>query len=270
MLCPTRCRLTAVLFGAMFLLAQGCGQGIFDHAVLSEDAGEPEDADLAPPMGLDAGIPSDPDAALDAAPEAGQDTVPDTVPDAGRDVGREVSEVAGPDGRTNLSPDGGVTQKIVDDSGDELILDEAKLTIGPGTFQNATLVTLRKIASIDHSGAWGPVFEISVSGVGLFRQVAKLTLQVPFIGANQQYLALGMLDPSVSVAVQQWVPASDSRLSLDQTSVTGSVTGFGTTSVLQYSAVVNCTTPGVVLCQAGEACNAGACQQCPTGSTCPP
>jgi hypothetical protein len=253
MLSPTRRNPTAALFGALLLLAQGCGQGIFDHTIVSADAGDLLNSDGESPAVSETGIP------------ANSDTGPELGPNATSDAGLD----AIPDARTDSGPDGSAIQKIVDDTGAELILDEARLTIGPGTFQTPTLVTLRKLASIDHSGARGPVFEIAVPGIGLFRQVAKLTLQVQSIGANQQYLALGWLDPSQSVAVQQWVPASDSRLSADQTSVTGSVTGFGSASVLQYSAVVSCTTPGVVQCQSGEACNAGACQQCPTGGVCP-
>jgi hypothetical protein len=251
MLPPTRSRLPLALLGVATLVL-GCGQGLFDRGRLPRDAGQTVDLESEPPMGSEAGIPVGPDAGTDT----GSDTAADAEPDSGPDICADASPT-----------DAGINpiSRVVDENGAELFLDEARLTIGPGTFREPTLVTLCKILVIDHTGAYGPVFEISVPAPGLFRQVAKLTLQVPFIGANQAVLALGTLDPGLSLAAQQWVPVSDSTLSPDQTSVTGSVTGFGNANVLQYGAVVRCPP---TVCPSGQACNAGACQQCPTGSVC--
>jgi hypothetical protein len=264
--CPTRCSLTTALFGVLALFAQGCGQGIYSHMAVADDAGQPPDSDWDPLTGTEAGISTDPDADPDVGPDAG--------PDAGADAGPYVGVDADPNGGIDLGDGGVFTQKVVGNAGADLILDGATLHIGPGTIPqgSSVLVTLRELPSIDHKGAYGPVFEISVPSAGLFRQAPTLTLPLPLspsIGTNQQYLALGMLDPSQSAAIQQWVPVSDSRQSADQTSVTGSVTAFGNASVLDYSLVVNCTTPGIQ-CRAHEACNGGACQQCPTGSQCTP
>ena len=211
---------------------------------------------------------------LDSVPAAGPDTVPtagpDTGPAAGPDTGPDpgsdaVSDVAADDG-----PDAGITQssKTVGPNGGDLILDGATLTIGRGTFQNPTQVILREYPKIDYAGAYGPVFEISVPAAGLFRQVATLTLPAPSpsIGANQANLVLGALDPSRLPADQQWVAVSDSSLSLEQTSVTGSVSDFGNASVFEYAVVLGCTL--TAQCRTGEACNASACQQCPTSSQC--
>jgi hypothetical protein len=182
-----------------------------------------------------------------------------TVPDAATVPGTEAGG-----GETN----GDEISKTIDRDGGELDLAGASLVIGPGAFPTPTRVTMRRIANIDHTGAYGPVFEISVAAVGLFRQDAHLTLDLPFIGANQPNFALGALDPSQPLADQQWVPVWDSALNQDLTSVTGSTTGFGTAKVLLFGAVVSC--PPASRCRSGEACNASACQQCPTSSLCTP
>jgi hypothetical protein len=224
------------------------------------DASPVVDAEPEPPTGSEAGLPAGPEAGPDGFGFA--DAVADGTPGPDADGGPEVRADA-------VVTDAGVNpvSRVVDDNGADIYLDEAKLSIGPGTFREPTLVILRKFLSVDHVGAYGAVFEISVPSPGLFRQDAKLTLQVPPIGANQPNLVLGTLDPGLSLAAQQWVPVSLSALSPDQTSVTGSVTGFGNASILQYGAVVRCPS---TVCPSGQACNAGACQQCPTGSSCAP
>ena len=264
MLPPTRFRLTDALLGVTATLMLACGQGLFDRASVSGDAGEAMDFEPGPPAGAEAGPPTAPDAAPDAGSPSGPDAGPPSGPDAYAD--------AGPDAPAEADPDAGISQisQIVDENGAVLTLDEATLTIGAGTFQRSTQVTLRKRITIDYAGAYGPVFEISVTSAGLFRKDAKLTLKTPdpSIGANQANLVLGTLDPSLSPAKQQWVWVSDSILSPDQTSVTGSVTGFGNASVLDYAVVLRCTDQSE--CRSGEACNAGVCQQCPTVSGCAP
>jgi hypothetical protein len=147
-------------------------------------------------------------------------------------------------------------------------LDQATLVIGPGTFRDPTPVCLRELPTIAHTGAYGPVFVVSVPSSGLFHQDAKLTLQVPSIGANQANLVLGALDPSRSAPDQQWYPAQYSTLSPDQTSITGSVTGLNTASVYRYAVVLQCSL--TAQCRSGEACNSQVCQQCPTSSVCAP
>ena len=216
------------------------------------------DVDPGPPPGSEAGPPTDPDAGPDASRDASTD--------AGTDAGSD----AGADAHADVVPDAGFPsiKQTVDQKAAELTLDGATLTIGAGTFRGSTLVTLLELPGIDHAGAYGPVFEISVPSAGLFQQVAKLTLPVPSIGANQANLVLGAFDPSLPLAAQLWNPVSDSTLSSDQTSVTGSVTGFGNASALQYAVVLRCTLTSQ--CRSGEACNSGACQQCPTSSVCAP
>jgi hypothetical protein len=294
-----RPRPAITLFCSVGMLALGCGQGLFGGVVV--DASVPADAgsdllsdavsDLLSDAGSDllsdagSDLPSDAgsellsDAGSDLRSDAGSDSGlnADTgVPaDAGSDAAVGADQNPGSDAASDPVPDTGgseagndETSKTVDKNGDDLYLAEAHLIIGPGTFASPTRVTIRRIPSISYAGAWGPVFEISVPSRGLFRQVAKLVLQVQDIGANQPNLALGTLDPSLALADLQWIPVADSSLNAEQTQVSGSVTGFGNASVLQYAAVVQCTqTP---TCPSGQACNAGACQQCPTSSPCAP
>jgi hypothetical protein len=159
-----------------------------------------------------------------------------------------------------------------DSNGGRLTLGSAMLTIAPGTFKDGTSVQIciRQIESIAHTGAYGPVFEISVPVPHLFRQTPLLTLQVPDLSPNQSflpYIALGTLDPSKSLADQQWVPASESSLSSDQKSVSGSVTDFENLTVVQFGVIVGC--PSAMMCPPHQACNSSACQQCPTLTNCP-
>ncbi len=253
MLTLIRSRLTDVLFGVAATFVLGCGQGLFDRASVLGDAGEEADFEAGSSAGLDAGPPAGSDAGPPAGPEAG--------PDARKD--------AGPDAAADVDPDAGPISQLVDLNGAVLTLGEATLTIGSGTFRDPTQVTLRKLLSIEYAGAYGPVFEISVPSAGLFRAVAKLTLKtpVPPIGA-QANLVLGTLDPSLSLADKQWIWVTDSSLSPDQTSVTGSVTGFGNASVLDFAVILRCAQTAD--CRSHEACNAGVCQQCPTSSVCAP
>jgi hypothetical protein len=159
-----------------------------------------------------------------------------------------------------------VTQ-TVDNNGAELYLDGAHLSMPPGVFRFPTQVTIEIIPSIEHAGAYGPVFQISLPAPSLIRQVPTLTLSVPSIGANQPSVVLGVLDPSLPRDAQQWTPAQNSVLSADQQSVSGLVTAFGNASLVYYAVVVGC--PPVTTCPSGQSCNSGTCQQCPTSSPCP-
>jgi hypothetical protein len=159
-----------------------------------------------------------------------------------------------------------VTETITSDGG-KIIVGQAVLVMGTGTFNAPTQVTLRRLPGIAHAGAYGPVFEISVPGPDLVRQDATLELMVPFVGDNQSSLVLGALDPGLSLEVQQWTPISDSGIDPTLTRVTGKVQGLTTKTTIDIGAVVKC--PAAVPCPAGQACNSGACQQCPTGSPCP-
>ncbi|HEY5282193.1 MAG TPA: hypothetical protein VIM14_05335 [Polyangia bacterium] len=259
---PSRSRLTDALFGVAAMFVMGCGQGIFDHPRVSDDAGETSDAEQAPLTGPEAGPPDDPDLGATAGPEAGRPEGSDAY--AYTDAGPDVPAAADAD------PDAGNSQSWdVGPNGAVLTFGDATLTIGAGTFQSPVQVTLRKRLAIGYAGAYGTVFEIEVPSAGLFRKDAKLTLKTPQPTiASQANLVLGTLDPNLSLANQQWVWVSDSILSADQTSVTGSVTGFGNASVLDYAVVLRCADQSV--CRSGEGCNAGVCQQCPTVSGCAP
>lgn len=157
--------------------------------------------------------------------------------------------------------------KSVDVDGATLVLAQAQLVIGPGTFDSATLVTLRRIPALAHAGAYGPVFEVAVPSANLFRQDPELELKVPDIGPNQIDLAIGVLDPSLSLAEQQWVPISSSQIDPTLTILAAPVQGFANLDRLDFGAVVRC--PPTVPCPSGQTCNSGACQACPTGATCP-
>jgi hypothetical protein len=245
------------------MLMQGCGQGLFDHARVLEDAAATYDGEveavILPPT-YDTAAP------VDDGPKPPVD-----------DVAKPNDDLPKPpdDGSNPSVCDGGNPADNVqtfDSNGGRLTLGSAMLTIAPGTFKDGTSVQIciRQIESIAHTGAYGPVFEISVPVPHLFRQTPLLTLQVPDLSPNQSflpYIALGTLDPSKSLADQQWVPASESSLSSDQKSVSGSVTDFENLTVVQFGVIVGC--PSAMMCPPHQACNSSACQQCPTLTNCP-
>jgi hypothetical protein len=157
--------------------------------------------------------------------------------------------------------------KIIPIDGGNVVLGQARFTIGTNTLDVPTEVILSRIPTIAHTGAYGPVFQIDVPSGSVFHQDATFELTVDSIGANQPTLTLGSLDGSQSLAIQQWVPISGSVLNSNQTQLTGSIHRLASMTALQLGAIVKC--PPTTTCPAGQACNSGACQQCPTGSTCP-
>jgi hypothetical protein len=253
-----RSRLPATLFGVAGLLVQGCGQGLWDRASSFADAATSDDADVdvvvAPP-GDDAAP------LFDGGPKPPIEDV--AKPNADLPKAEDGSKPQVYDGD---SPGDETVSKTFDANGGTLTLPPATLTIGPNSFKDRTsvLVTMRRIESITHTGAYGPVIEITVPAAHLFRQTPRLTIQVPDLGPNQSFLpsaALGTLDPSRAPA-EQWIVAYDSTLASDQKSVSGSVTDFENLTVVQFAVVLRCPTD--LGCPVHQACNSTACQQCPT------
>jgi hypothetical protein len=248
--------LCATLWLATAMLVPACGKGIFDRFM---------DADI-----LDANVIEDADTTPDSAnpgPDIGADTG-DTGTATPPDASQDLSSDAAPDGTLTI-------EQTFADTGGSLDLVEAHLTIGAGTFSAAApvTVTLRRIPTIKHLGAVGPVFEISVPQSGLFRQDATLTIDISqpvatAVGANLPNLVLGTLNPNATVTTQQWVQVSGSTFDPGTPSVSGLVTGFGNVADLQFAAVIKC--PPITACPSGQNCSAGGvCNECPTGSLCP-
>jgi hypothetical protein len=156
----------------------------------------------------------------------------------------------------------------IDSSGDTILLDQARLSISPGTFDVPTLVTIRRLPGFTHEGAYGPVFEITIPKPGDFHQQPRMELRVQAIGSNQKNLVLGWLDPNLEPAKQQWVPISGSSINATLTLVSGPVQGFESTNVLLFGAIVKC--PPSVPCPSGQACSSNACQKCAAGAPCTP
>jgi hypothetical protein len=159
----------------------------------------------------------------------------------------------------------------VGEAGDTLSLDGAALVIGQGTFLSQQPVTLQ-ITTVDHSGAIGTVFKISVPSINLVQEDPTLTLQIPQNVPTSELpnLGIGVLDPSLPLAQQQWSFLQNPKVSQDQTSVTALATGLDNTSTLDYALVLLCDSNLTTntACPACMACNAGVCQQCPTNSPC--
>ncbi len=257
-----RSRLPAALLGAAGLLVLGCGQGLFDRASLLADAAVADDAEVDAVLVL----PGEDTAAFDGGSNPTED-----LAKPGDDSPKPPE-----DGPVSPVDDGGTpaedsVTRIFDANGGVLALGPATLTIGPGSFRDGTSVqvTMRRLESIAYTGAYGPVFELTVPAAHLFRQVPQLTIQVPDLGPNQAFLplaSLGTLDPGKAPTLQ-WVRVSDSALADDEKSVSGSVTDFENLTVVQFGVVLRC--PSGLGCPARQACNSSACQQCPTLTNCP-
>jgi hypothetical protein len=258
---------TAALLAAALLLVHGCGKGLFDHASAAADAAVPDPDDAAdtgaaptddlikPPE--DAVKPGNDAKPTEDAPKPPDDSMPPPPEDA--------KEPPAPvDSSTQVIDE---VTKTIGTNGGQISIGGAVFTIGQGTFTAPTQVTIRELTGIDHTGAYGPIYEITVPAAKLFTKEGVLTMQAPNVGDNQTNLAVAILDPGLSITNQQWVPVYDSKLSDDQATLTGSVTGFGNTNVLLLGAVIRCPTS--TPCPSHQLCNASACQQCPTLSYCP-
>lgn len=266
---------TAALFGAATVLAQGCGKGLFDRASVVADSATGDDGDVdgsVLPPSDDAAVPPEdgPKLPYNDGPRPGDDgPKPNDDGPKPNDDGPKVVDAKPP-----LEDVGKPTEEVVqvfDANGGQLTLGPATLTIGPGTFRDGTTVqiSMARFESVGHAGAYGPVFQITVPAPHLFRQLPRLTLQVPDLGPNQSFLsvvALGTLDPTKQPADQLWVKTSDSSLSSDQKTVSGPVTDFENLTVLQFAVVISCPFIG---CPSGQACSGSTCQQCSTLTGCP-
>jgi hypothetical protein len=262
--------LKAALVGVVATVAHGCGQGLFDRGSLAGDAGTKYDPDgnVTPPPDDAGGGPPD-------AVKPPEDSK--VVEDAGKqptdDAGRpeDALNPQNDDGPKAPSQDVGTqlidqTSKTFTVDGGTLSLGPATLTVAPGTFRTPTQMTMRELAGIDHSGAYGPVFEISAPSGTTFSLDVGFTLSAPNVGDFQPNLELGMLNPTLPLADQQWFPPQYSKLSDDQKTLTGPLTEFQKTNILDVGAVLKCGTKSD--CPPRQACNSGACQQCPTLTSC--
>jgi hypothetical protein len=170
-------------------------------------------------------------------------------------------------------------RKTVGPAGGQLVLGEATVDVWQDCLASPTPITLRRYATIDHSGAVGPVFEIQVPTPDTFKNDPRIGITTSAVVADNSASKIGFLVPGV--ANEQWVPDSKPASPpcfppvvcgpvqiLEFTNPGGTNDPALTTTRLQFAIVTQCQSTGN--CSASQACNSGACQECPTGALCNP
>jgi hypothetical protein len=156
--------------------------------------------------------------------------------------------------------------KPIGSAGGEIVLGQAKVTIGPSNLKAPTPIHLKRVPQISQWGAVGAIFELKLQEIGLLTQVATLEIEVPNIGANQKNLTLGMIDPTTPGSI--WIPLSDSHHDDPITYVNGPLNpgSFSDQATWQFAAIVKCpeSSDPWIGCPAGQSCGrAAVCQRCP-------
>jgi|GEM_PF-6492456 len=171
------------------------------------------------------------------------------------------------------------TSQTIDQRGGQLVLREGTLDVWQECLSGPVTITLRRYDSIDHRGAVGPVFEIQVPTPDTFRKDPRIGIAASSLVAGSASSVIGFLVPGV--ASEQWVPDSSVTISdclpgvvcgpvqrLSFINPGGSIDPSLTTTLLRLAIVTRCTSNED--CASQQACNSGACQQCPTSSLCNP
>jgi hypothetical protein len=170
--------------------------------------------------------------------------------------------------------------KPIDRSGDQLVLREGVLDVWENCVAESSLITLRRFDRIDHTGAIGPVFSVEVSSSNTFVNDPQISIVSPAAVDPAQGLTIGYLVPGDPD--KQWVPDSPAT---PPTCAAGVVCGpvqiesfkqpggdpTKATTTVEFAIVKQCATSRGD-CPSRQACNSGACQQCPipTGGDCNP
>ncbi len=170
------------------------------------------------------------------------------------------------------------TTKTVGPAGDQLVLDGAVLDVWQDCLDAPAALTFRRYETIAHAGAVGHVFELRVPTPTTFKNNAGLIIDTtPEVAADPRS-GIGFLIPGVEN--EQWVPSSsDFGGDCPQGSVVCGAVQAGSfnspggntppefaTTVLLFAIVTRCTS--IADCGPWQACNSGACQQCPTRGEC--
>jgi hypothetical protein len=168
--------------------------------------------------------------------------------------------------------------RIVGQEGLDIQVGEATLSVGLNSLRNPpTLISLRRFATIDHSGAVGPVFEVEIPTPDAFSNDPRIVISTLDTVASLPSSAIGYLVPGVSN--EQWVPDSPSEFPpCTSTEVCGPVQiqefirpAAGTkppTTRLEFAIVKKCD--GIGDCGPLQACSSRACQACQPSSECNP
>ena len=168
--------------------------------------------------------------------------------------------------------------RMVGQEGLDIRVGEATLSVGLNSLNYPpTLISLRRFATIDHSGAVGPVFEIEIPTPDAFSQDPRIVISTSDTVASLPSSTIGYLVPGATI--EQWVPDSPPASSTPpcaSPNVCGPVQikeftqpAGGTeppTTRLQFAIVKKCGVIGD--CGLFQACTSSACQACLTNGPC--
>jgi hypothetical protein len=165
------------------------------------------------------------------------------------------------------------TSKTLDRQGGKIQLAELTLDVWLDCLASTAMITVRRYPGIGHAGAIGPVFEIEVPSPSAFINDPQISIAISADMPACDSCTIGFLVPSLTN--QQWVPDSPASPPTCPSGVVCGPLQKGTyfdnnTTIVQFAIVKPCPSGSSGDCGPKQACNAGACQQCPTGGYCNP
>jgi len=168
--------------------------------------------------------------------------------------------------------------RTIGPEGGQIAFMEGTLDILPNYVEGLPKITLHRYASIKHTGAIGPVFEIQVPDPGTFSNDPIIEVVTSSEVANGVGNVMGLLVPGVD----EWFPTTSSTpsdFSCPSSNVCGALQRIEftrpdggknavitSTKTIQFAIVQQCSETKE--CLKGLACNSGACQECPEDSPC--
>jgi hypothetical protein len=166
--------------------------------------------------------------------------------------------------------------RTIDQEGFDLKLGEATLNVWQDCLDGPALITLRRFHTFEHHlGAVGPVFEVEIPTFDTFKRDPRIVIGTSSGARSSPPFVIGFLVPGVTN--EQWVPDStkaDPPCSAPEICGPVQILGFpkpdataaSPASRLEFAIVKKCG--GIEECGLNQACNSGACQECPTSGSC--
>lgn len=163
----------------------------------------------------------------------------------------------------------------LDQRGGRIVLGELTLDVWESCLASTATIIVRRYDTIKHTGAIGPVFEIELPSFDTFIKDPQISISTSPDVLTCGSCTVGFLVPGLTP--QQWVPDTPPT---PPTCMSGVICGplqvqsftkpdsTFTTTIVQFAIVKQCGS--ISDCGSKQACNSGACQQCPTSAACNP
>jgi hypothetical protein len=166
--------------------------------------------------------------------------------------------------------------KTIDARGGELVLRDGRLDVWENCVGDVpAMITLRRYDHIVHTGAVGPVFEVKAPDAETFVNDPRISIASPAGVDSAQGFAIGYIVTNRN-GNEQWIPDTPP---IPPDCAAGTICGpvqagsfrnpasdADPTSAVKFAIVKKCGSIGE--CPSKQACNSGACQECPTGAEC--